>query len=160
MISTISVLAKNEPGVLADLAQEFKRFNANIMSISSGLIHKPGISRIIICVETEEQGALEGIKAAVEGMEFVVGIEDMSEEDLVVRELVLIRVHIDRESTPRIMQILEIFRAGIVGMGRDSLVVEMAGDSGRVDGLIRMLEPFGIVKMSRTGKIAIRRGDI
>jgi len=160
MISTISVLAKNEPGVLADLAQEFKRFNVNITSISSGLIHKPGISRIIICLETEEQGALEGIKASIEAMDFVVGIEDISKEDLVVRELVLIRVHIDRESTPQIMQILEIFRAGIVGMGKDSLVIEMSGASGRVDGLIRMLEPFGIVKMSRTGKIAIKRGDI
>ncbi|HKK33208.1 MAG TPA: acetolactate synthase small subunit [Desulfomicrobiaceae bacterium] len=159
MIATISVLAKNEPGVLADLAQEFKRFNANIMSISSGLINEPGISRIIICVEAEPSN-LAGIKDAIETMEFVVAIEDMSKEDLVVRELVLIRVHIDRESTPQIMQILEIFRAGIVGMGKDSLVIEMSGDSGRVDGLIRMLEPFGIVKMSRTGKIAIKRGDI
>jgi len=92
-------------------------------------------------------------------MDFVIQVDDLSRREFVDRELVLMKVQRENESLSQLMQILEVFRAGVVGLGEKSITVELSGDSERVEGLIRMLSPFGILSMARTGKIALKRGD-
>ncbi|OIO05195.1 MAG: acetolactate synthase small subunit, partial [Desulfovibrionaceae bacterium CG1_02_65_16] len=101
----------------------------------------------------------DGIIASVARMDFVIQVDDLSRREFVDRELVLLKIRRESESLPQLMQILEVFRAGVVGLGETSITVELSGDSERVEGLIRMLSPFGILSMARTGKIAIKRGD-
>jgi acetolactate synthase-1/3 small subunit len=162
MKHTISALVANRSGVLADMAEEFKRRGLNIRSISSGETENPDVSRMVICFETpdEPSGAdTSGVFEAVARMPFVIQVDDLSRREFVDRELVLLKVRREGESLSQLMQILEVFRAGVVGMGEHSITVELSGDSERVEGLIRMLTPFGILSMARTGKIALKRGD-
>jgi|GEM_PF-404726 len=172
MKHTISALVDNRSGVLAEMAEEFKSRGLNIRSISSGETENPAVSRMVICFdapgpdadaacECPQQSTLppDGIIASVARMDFVIQVDDLSRREFVDRELVLLKIRRESESLPQLMQILEVFRAGVVGLGETSITVELSGDSERVEGLIRMLSPFGILSMARTGKIAIKRGD-
>jgi len=170
---TISALVANRSGVLAEMAEEFKSRGLNIRSISSGETENPSVSRMVICFDAPdpapgtdpacepEASALppDGIIASVARMDFVIQVDDLSRREFVDRELVLMKVQRENESLSQLMQILEVFRAGVVGLGEKSITVELSGDSERVEGLIRMLSPFGILSMARTGKIALKRGD-
>ena len=158
MKHTISALVRNRPGVLAEMAAQFKKRELNITSISSGETENPDVSRMVICLEAAGEAVTE-IVEAMKSMDFVVSIDDLSRKEFVDRELVLVKVKRESRTLTQIMQILEVFRAGGVGVGETTVTVEMSGDEDRVEGLIRMLEPFGIVSMCRTGKIALKRGD-
>lgn len=158
MKHTISALVANRSGVLAEMAEEFKRCNLNIQSISCGQTENPEVSRMVICLEAPD-GAMDKITAAVAGMDFVVQVDDLARKEFVDRELVLLKVQRTGAGLSQLMQILEVFRASVVGMGEQSITVELSGDSERVEGLIKMLAPFGILSMARTGKIALKRGD-
>jgi acetolactate synthase, small subunit len=167
---TISALVANRSGVLAEMAEEFKSRGLNIRSISSGETENPSVSRMVICFDGPEADAAcecaqetplppDGIVASVARMDFVIQVDDLSRREFVDRELVLMKVRRENESLSQLMQILEVFRAGVVGLGEASITIELTGDSERVEGLIRMLTPFGILSMARTGKIALKRGD-
>lgn len=158
MKHTISALVANRSGVLAEMAEEFKRCNLNIQSISCGQTENPEVSRMVICLEAPD-GAMDAITGAVAGMDFVIQVDDLARKEFVDRELVLLKVQRAGAALSQLMQILEVFRASVVGMGEQSITVELSGDSERVEGLIKMLAPFGILSMARTGKIALKRGD-
>lgn len=158
MKHTISALVANRAGVLADMALAFKKYALNIQSISCGETEKPEVSRMVICLEAPDE-AMSEITAAVAAMDFVIQVDDLARKEFVDRELVLIKVQRTSAGLSQLMQILEVFRASVVGMGEASLTVELSGDSERVEGLIKMLAPFGILSMARTGKIALKRGD-
>ncbi len=158
MKHTISALVANRAGVLADMALAFKKYALNIQSISCGETEKPEVSRMVICLEAPDEAMAE-ITAAVAAMDFVIQVDDLARKEFVDRELVLIKVQRTSAGLSQLMQILEVFRASVVGMGEASLTVELSGDSERVEGLIKMLAPFGILSMARTGKIALKRGD-
>ncbi len=155
---TISALVHNRTGVLADMAGKFKEHGVNIKSISSGETERPEISRIVISVEGDWE-VIKDIRQAVLDMDVVIAVDDLDRRDFVDRELALIKVVMDRDSTTQLMQIFEVFRANVVGMGTGTITVEMTGDEERVAAFIRMLVPFGIKSMSRTGMIALKRGD-
>lgn len=170
MKHTISALVANRSGVLAEMAEEFKRRGLNIRSISSGETENPGVSRMVICFDAPDAPAAEGcdcpsatppdgIVESVARMDFVIQVDDLSRRDFVDRELVLMKVRRENDNLSQLMQILEVFRAGVVGLGEQSITIELSGDSERVEGLIRMMTPFGILSMARTGKIALKRGD-
>ena len=162
MKHTISALVANRSGVLADMAEEFKHRGLNIQSISSGETENPKVSRMVICFDAADEAsgdATDDMLDCVRRMDFVIEVEDLSRREFVDRELVLMKIKRSCECLSQVMQILEVFRAGVVGMGEKSITIELSGDSERVDGLIRMLEPFGILSMARTGKIALKRGD-
>lgn len=162
MKHTISALVANRSGVLAKMAEEFKRRGLNIQSISSGETENPEVSRMVICFDAPDGlcgDATDDLTAAVARLDFVIELDDLSRREFVDRELVLMKIQRDGESLSQLMQILEVFRAGVVGLGEKSITVELSGDSERVEGLIKMLSPFGILSMARTGKIALKRGD-
>lgn len=158
MKHTISALLRNRPGVLADLALEFKQGNLNIQSIACGQTEDPEVSRMVICLEAGED-EVERITAQLAAMDCIIQVDDLARKEFVDRELLLVKVRMDRENLTQLMQVFEVFRAGVVGMGQETITVEMAGDREKVEGLIKLLAPFGIKSMCRTGLIALKRGD-
>lgn len=158
MRHTISVLVENKPGVLAALAAPFEHRGLNIRSISCAETEDEDVSRMIICLEAPIE-KIQAIATEIEALAFVLCMEDLSEQDLIGRELVMIKVRITPDTVSQILQILEVFRAGVVDMGNETISAELSASSGKVVGLIKTLAPHGIVSLSRTGLIALTRGD-
>ncbi|MDD3310566.1 acetolactate synthase small subunit [Pseudodesulfovibrio sp.] len=158
MKRTLSALCKNKPGVLARMAQECGRYDANILSLAAGETENPEVSRIVLRVDGDD-AAIDEVGRYLDGLEEVIQLDDLSRKDFVDRELVLVKVVMTAESTGQLMQVFEVFRANVVGMGQETITVEMAGDQERVEGLIQMLKPYGIKSMCRSGMIALKRGD-
>ena len=113
---------------------------------------------IVLCIEGDD-GAIDEVESYLDSLDVIIQIDDLSRKDFVDRELVMIKVMMDRERTGQLMQIFEVFRATVVGMGQETITVELSGDQERVDGLIQMLAPYGIKSMCRSGMIALKRGD-
>jgi acetolactate synthase-1/3 small subunit len=155
---TLSALCRNEPGVLAMMARECGKYDANILSLAAGETENPQVSRIVLCVDGDDD-AVDKIGRYLESLDAVIQLDDLSRKDFVDRELVMIKVAMAPDQTSQLMQIFEVFRASVVGMGRETVTVELSGDQERVDGLIKMLVPYGIKSMCRSGMIALKRGD-
>ncbi|SKA78097.1 acetolactate synthase, small subunit [Paucidesulfovibrio gracilis DSM 16080] len=158
MKHTLSALVRNEPGVLAHMARHFGEAKLNINSIACGETENPDISRMVIRIEANPE-RISRITERMQALDVVIQVDDLSRKEFVDRELALIKVALTPEDTAQIMQIFEVFRADVVGMGQRSVTVELTGDEARVDGLIKMLKPYGILSMCRTGTIALKRGD-
>jgi acetolactate synthase-1/3 small subunit len=158
MRHTISVLVQNKPGVLAVLAATFQHHGINIRSISCAETEREDVSRMIICVEARAED-VRAITAEIVALEFVLRMEDLSAQEMIDRELVMIKVRITPGTVSQILQIFEVFRAGVIDMGNETISAELSAPSGKVAGLIRTLAPHGIVSLSRTGLIALSRGD-
>lgn len=158
MRHTISALVQNRPGVLASMAQVFQRHDINIRSISCGETEREDVSRMIICVEADDV-KVRAVTGEIGSLGFVLRLEDLSDRDLMDRELVMIKVRITPASVSQILQIFEVFRANVVDMGNETISAELSAPQGKVAGLIRTLAPHGIQSLSRTGLIALARGD-
>jgi acetolactate synthase-1/3 small subunit len=158
MRHTISALVQNKPGVLASMAQVFLRHDINIRSISCGETELEDVSRMIICVEAED-GKIRAVTDEIASLDFVLRLEDLSGQDLMDRELVMIKVRITKDTVSQILQIFEVFRANVIDMGNQTISAELSAPQGKVAGLIRTLAPHGIQSLSRTGLIALSRGD-
>ncbi len=158
MKHTISALVKNRAGVLADSSSAFQKNGINITSISCGETENMEVSRMVICAEGSDKDITKVTKELQE-MDFVIQLDDLARKDFVDRELVLIKVAVDKDSMSQVMQIFEVFRADVIGMGQNTITAELSGDQERIDGLIKILEPLGIKSMCRTGMIALKRGD-
>lgn len=158
MQRTLSALAKNEPGVLAEIASEFGKSDANILSLAAGETENPEVSRIVLRLEGDD-AAIDAAEKYLDGLDVIIQIDDLSRKDFVDRELVMIKIAMSPENTSQLMQIFEVFRASVVGMGQETITVELSGDQERIDGLIQMVLPFGIKSLCRSGMIALKRGD-
>jgi len=157
MKHTISVLVNNRPGVLARVSSLFSRRGFNIDSLAVSTTEDPLVSRMTIVVTGDEM-VLEQIEKQLYKLIDVIKVRDHSEDPLVDRELSLIKVNATPQSRAEIMQIVEVFRGQIVDMSESSLIIEATGDSEKVDALLRILNPFGIREMVRTGKVVMVRG--
>ena len=158
MKRTLSALAKNEPGVLAELALQFGKSDANILSLAAGETENPEVSRIVLRLEGNDV-AIDAAGKYLDSLDSIIQIDDLSRKDFVDRELVMIKIAMSPANTGQLMQIFEVFRANVVGMGQETITVELSGDQERVEGLIQMLVPYGIKSMCRSGMIALKRGD-
>lgn len=154
---TIAVLVENRPGVLTRVSGLFSRRGFNIESLAVGTTEDTTISRMTIVVEGDDQ-TLEQITKQLYKLIDTIKVYDLSGEGAVDRELVLIRVHANPETRPEIMQIVDIFRAKIVDVAEDSLIIEATGENDKVAAIEEMLKRFGIKELVRTGKIAMQRG--
>ena len=153
------VLVNNKPGVLNRVASLFRRRGFNIESIAVGLSEQPDISRMTIVVDGST-GKLEQVRKQLDKLIDVIKILDLGADNAVVRELALIKVKATAETRGSIIQIVDIFRAGIVDVSPDSLIVEVTGDKDKVDSLYNLLRPFGIKEVARTGYLAMSRGNL
>ncbi|HOB12134.1 MAG TPA: acetolactate synthase small subunit [Syntrophomonadaceae bacterium] len=157
MTHTLSVTVENKPGVLTRVTTLFRRRGYNIESLAVGETENPGISRMTIVVEGDDR-IIEQVTKQLYKLVEVIKIVDITGERAVERELVLIKVKADANVRADIVQIVDIFRARIVDIGRNSLIIEATGDSGKIDAIEDSLKPFGIIELVRTGKVAMVRG--
>lgn len=158
MKHTVIAWMEDKPGVLNRVAGLFRRRNFNIDSLAVGHSETPGISRMTFVVDGDERTVDQSIKQ-LEKLINVTRVEDVTDKPAVIRELALIRVKATGAQRSEIVQLADIFRARIVDVALDSLVVEISGPESRVNSLINLLSHFGILEMVRTGRIAMVRGS-
>ena len=153
----LSILVENKPGVLARIAGLFARRGFNIDTLAVGPTDDPNVSRITLTLD----GAVHPIDQVTKQLHKLVNvlkIRDMEPEETIAREMALFKVTSAVENRAEIMQFAEIFRAKIVDVTKRSLTVEVTGTCDKVDAFERLVRPFGLIEMARTGEIAIARG--
>jgi acetolactate synthase-1/3 small subunit len=154
----ISVLVENKAGVLAKISGLFSRRGFNIESLAVGPTEDEKISRITIVVNAETHSMEQVIKQLYKLIN-VIKIQELDPSNIVERELVLIKVSADNNTRAEILEIINIFRANIVDVAKKSLIIEITGNSSKIQGLEDMLKPYGILELIRAGKIACSRGS-
>ncbi len=154
----LSVLVENQAGVLSRISGLFSRRGYNIHSLSVGETENPSISRMTIVVGESAQ-TLEQIKKQLNKLIDVIKIIELEDSTSVYRELALIKVKTTEESMAKIIEIANIFRARIIDVDGESLMVESTGDQSKLTALINMLEPYGLKEVIRTGITALERGN-
>jgi acetolactate synthase-1/3 small subunit len=154
---TLAVTVENKPGVLTRVATLFRRRGYNIDSLTVGTTEDDSISRMTIVVPGDDK-IIEQVTKQLYKLVDVIKIIDISQEQAVERELALIKVKADNTVRSEIVQIVDIFRARIVDIGRSSLIIEVTGDGNKIDAILDSLQPFGIQELVRTGKVAMVRG--
>jgi acetolactate synthase-1/3 small subunit len=157
MLMTLVVQVENKPGVLNRVASLFRRRGFNIESLTVGHTEKPGVSRMTIVVDTDEGGALR-IEANLYKLVHVLRVENVTSTPSVFRDLAMIKVAATLETRAEIMQLAHVFRARIVDVNSESLVIETTGAEEKIDGLVEILRGYGILEMARTGRVAMTRG--
>jgi len=157
MKHTLIALVEDKPGVLNRIASLFRRRGFNIESIAVGHSEMPNLSRVTIVVD-EATTMVEQVRKQLDKVIDVVKVSDITGDALVARELALIKVRTTPSSRSEIIQIVDIFRANIVDVATDSVVVEVTGDEDKIESLFNLLRGFGIKEVARTGSIAMTRG--
>jgi len=155
---TLVALVEDKPGVLNRIASLFRRRAFNIQSLAVGGSEHHGLSRMTIVV-VGDSAQVEQVRKQLDKLINVVKVSDITEEEMVARELALIKVKATASTRSEIMQIVDIFRANIVDVAPGSLTVEVTGDADKLDSLLGLLRDFGVREVSRTGRIALTRGS-
>ena len=159
MLHTFVSYVEDKPGVLTRVASLFRRLNINIISLTVGHSEREGLSRMtIVCEASAEAG--HRIRASLFKLENVVDVDDIAGAPAVTRELVLIKVAATRHTRSAIFELVEVFRAGIVDLAPESLMIEMTGVESKIEGLIQVLQEGDnrILEICRSGKMTMRRG--
>ncbi|MFB9278891.1 acetolactate synthase small subunit [Cohnella cellulosilytica] len=154
---TIAILVNDQPGVLQRVSGLFGRRGFNIESITVGASEEPGLSRMVI-VTTGDNNTLEQIQKQLYKLIDVIKVIDVSGNPMVGRELALIKISAEPSIRPEVLGIVETFRAAVVDIGPSSLIVQVVGDSDKIDAMTELLKPYGIRELSRTGVTAMNRG--
>jgi len=158
MLRTIIVLVEDRPGVLNRVSSLFRRRAYNIDSLTVGRTEIAGVSRMTIVVETDEGGARR-LEAHLYKLVNVLRVDDVTTKPSVVRDLAMIKVAANAESRSHVMQLVNVFRARVVDVATDSLIIEITGSEDKIDGVLEMLMPYGVIEMARTGRVAMARGS-
>ena len=155
---TITALVEDKPGVLARVAGLFRRRGFNIVSLAVGQSEQRGLSRMVFVVDGDQYTVDQATKQLDKLIE-VVRVSDITHEEIVSRELALIKVKTTSSTRAEIIEVIQLFRANVVDVGSQTLVVEITGEEDKINALINLLEPFGILEMMRTGRVAMVRGQ-
>jgi len=156
MRHTISVLVENKFGVLTRIAGLFSGRGYNIDTLNVAPTQDPSKSRMTI-VTRGDDATVEQIVKQLNKLVDVLEVIDYGDGDYIDRELVLIKVSVNAKTRPEVMQITDIFRAKIVDVQHDSLTIEVTGNESKVEKFIELMQPFNIIDLTRTGKVAIKR---
>src|ERR1700752_701881 len=159
MLHTFVSYVEDKPGVLTRVASLFRRLNINIISLTVGHSEREGLSRMtIVCEASAEAG--HRIRASLFKLENVVDVDDIAGAPSVTRELVLIKVAAPRHTRSAIFELVEVFRARIVDLAPESLMIEMTGVESKIEGLIQVLTEGDnqILEICRSGRLTMRRG--
>jgi len=157
MRHTLSVLVENKPGVLARVAGLFARRGFNIESLAVGTTDRPDISRMTIVVDVAEK-SLEQVRKQLHKLVSVIEISDLDPGRSVDRELLLIKIKVNRETRSEVIEMVDIFRGKIVDVGKDAIIVEVTGNSSKIAAFEDLVRNYGIKELARTGKVALPRG--
>jgi len=157
MSSTFVVYVEDKPGVLNRVASLFRRRAFNIESLTVGHTDTPGVSRMTIVVGTDRDGARK-VEAHLYKLVNVLRVDDVTATPAVYRDLAMIKVQTTAETRSHIMQLVDVYRARIVDVSPDSLMVEVTGTEDKIDSLLDVLRPYGVLEAVRTGRVAMARG--
>jgi acetolactate synthase-1/3 small subunit len=157
MIQTLAVYVDNKPGVLNRVASLFRRRAFNIESLTVGHTETADVSRMTVVVDTDEYGARR-LEAHLYKLVPVRRVDNITEKAVIERDLAMIKVAVSGESRTHVMQLVDVYRARVVDVSADSLVVETTGTEDKIESLVEVLRPFGIIEIVRTGVIAMVRG--
>jgi acetolactate synthase-1/3 small subunit len=153
----LSLLVEDKPGLLTRVAGLFARRGFNITSLAVGASEIDGLSRITVVVDVEDL-PLEQITKQLNKLINVIKIVELDYDQSVQREHLLIKVRVDNTTRSQVLEAVTLFRARVVDVATDSLVIEVTGDSGKTNALLKVLEPYGIKEMAQSGLLAIGRG--
>ena len=157
-MQTIVAYVENKPGVLNRVSSLARRLAINIDSLTVGPTENEEIARMTIVAHTDEKGA-HRLEASLEKLVDVLLAENISERSLLERDLALIKVSADQQSRPHLMELIKVFCARVIDVAPESLILEVSGTVDKIDGLLEVLRPFGVLEMARTGRIAMTRGS-
>jgi len=157
---TLAILVENRPGVLTHISGLISRRAFNIESIAAGHTEDPDTTRITVDVEVDDEFELEQVVNQLSKLIDVIKIVNMTHVDSIQRELALIKVKASKTNRSDLVDIVEIFRAKIVDVNRETMVIELTGEESKIDALCEVLIDFGIIEIVRTGNIALSRGPL
>ena len=157
MSHVLSLLVEDKPGLLTRVAGLFARRGFNIESLAVGRSELAGLSRITVVVDVEEL-PLEQVTKQLNKLVNVIKIVELERDAAVERDHLLVKVRVDGSTRPQVLEIVNLFRAHVVDIASDSLVIEVTGDRGKTEAFLRVLEPYGIREMVQSGLIAMGRG--
>ncbi len=158
MKHTLSVLVEDQSGALSRISGLFARRGFNIDSLAVGPAEAPGISRLTMVVEGDEQ-TLQQMTKQLDKLVNVLNVIDLTTLPAVERELMLLKVSAPNEKRGSILDLVQVFRAKVVDVSFDALTLEVVGDPGKLVALEKLLKPFGILEIARTGKVALGRAS-
>jgi acetolactate synthase-1/3 small subunit len=155
---TFVAYVEDKPGVLNRVSSLFRRRTFNIESLTVGHTDQPGVSRMTIVVDTDELGARR-VEANLYKLVNVLRVDNVTAQSTVERDLALIKVTAKNGKRSEIMQLVDVYRARIVDVTNESLVVEITGTEDKIESMVEVLRPFGIIEMVRTGVVSMTRGS-
>lgn len=158
MSHVLSLLVEDKPGLLTRVAGLFARRGFNIESLAVGKSEIEGLSRITVVVDVEEL-PLEQVTKQLNKLINVIKIVELDPAQSVAREHMLIKVRVDNATRSQVLEAVTLFRARVVDVATDALVIEVTGDTAKVQALLRILEPYGIKEIAQSGLLAIGRGS-
>jgi acetolactate synthase-1/3 small subunit len=157
MLHTFVVYVDNRPGVLNRVASLFRRRAFNIESLTVGHTDRPGVSRMTVVVDTDEYGARR-LEAHLYKLIPVRRVDNITGVPSIARDLALIKVAATGDARTHVMQLVEVYRARIVDVSPETLVIETTGTEDKIESLVEVLRPYGVIEMARSGRVAMARG--
>ena len=157
MLHTLAIYVDNKPGVLNRVSSLFRRRAFNIESLTVGHTETPGISRMTVVVDTDEYGARR-LEAHLYKLVPCRRVDNITMAPSIARDLALIKVAAVGDARTHVMQLADVYRARIVDVSPESLVIETTGTEDKIDSLVEVLRPYGVIEMVRTGRVAMARG--
>ena len=152
------VYVENKPGVLTRVASLFRRRAFNIDSLTVGRTEKPEVSRMTITVDADRDQARR-IEANLYKLVNVLLVDNITNQPAIIRDLAMIRVAATHDARSHVLELAAVFRARVIDVSPESLTIEITGAEDKIDGLLEVLRPYGVLEMVRTGIVAMRRGS-
>ena len=157
MRHVLSALVQNQPGVLAHISGMLASRGFNIDSLAVGETEDPNLSRMTFVVHGDDN-VLDQVRKQLDKLVTVVKVQDISSEDFVERDLMLVKVNAKSQQRMEIVLLVEMFRGRVVDIGMETIMIEIAGQERKIEAFIELMRPYGIVELARTGRIALVRG--
>ena len=158
-MQTVALYVTDAPGVLNRVVSLFRRRAVNIVSLTVGGTERPGVSRMTIIVDADECSARH-LALQLRKLIPVLKVTSIGQADGVVRDLVLLKVTAPPDQRPRVIEIAKVFRTRIVDVGPDTVIIEATGRDTKIDRLVEVLRPFGILELARTGSVVMARDSV
>ena len=153
---TIIALVVDRPGVLNRIASKWRQRGFNIESLAVGQCEKTGLSRMTLVVDSDANA--DQVVKQLDKLIDIVDVRDVSHEDIVAREMAIVKVRVGKDDRSQIIDIAEVFKAEVLDVSPDSMIIEATGESIKIGSLVKLLEAFDIIELVRTGKVAMIRG--
>ena len=158
MSRTLIALVEDKPGVLNRVASLFRRRNFNIVSLNAGRTERSDVSRMTIILDSDDRQA-RLVEANLYKLVNVIDVQDVTNQPAVMRDLALIKVKASQDQRSEVINLASVFRANVVDVCSDSMILEITGTEDKIESMLELLRPFGILEMVRTGQVAMPRGD-